>query len=133
MHDATRSPLAHQFLRFAGVGAIGTGVHYVVYVLLVRSHLADAVLASATGFTAGALLNYTMSATVVFRNARTHRQAMWRFFTVAGIGLGLNSAMVAAATHSFGLHYFLAQMTATGVVLLWTFSGNRWWTFAEEA
>src|SRR5690348_4015177 len=117
MHDATRIPVAHQFFRFAGVGAIGTGLHYAVYVLLVRWHLVDAVLASATGFTAGALLNYTMSATVVFRGARAHRQALWRFFTVAAVGLGLNSAMVAAATLSFGVHYFLAQMTATGVVL----------------
>ena len=133
MPEATRISVARQFLRFASVGAIGTGLQYVVYVLLVRSHVVDAVVASATGFTAGALVNYAMNATLVFRSARAHRRALWRFFAVAAVGLGLNSAMVAAATGSFGLHYLLAQMTATGVVLLWTFSGNRWWTFAEEA
>ena len=107
-------------------------MHYTVHVGLVGAHLVDVLTASAAGFAAGTLLNYGVSAAVIFRGVRGHRQTLWRFLTVAVVGLGLKSVMVAAATRSLGLHYLLAQISATGVVLLWTFSGNRWWTFAEE-
>jgi putative flippase GtrA len=32
-----------------------------------------------------------------------------------------------------GLHYLPAQLIATGLVLIWTFSCNRIWTFREDA
>jgi len=123
--------LGHQFLRFAGVGACGTAVHYLAYVVLVQARMIDAVLASAAGFAAGAVVNYGLSACLVFQRARGHREALWRFMTVAMIGLALNSTVVAVATLSLQLHYVVAQLSATGAVLLWTFTGNRWWTFAE--
>ena len=31
-----------------------------------------------------------------------------------------------------GLHYLLAQLVTTGLVLVWTFAGNRFWTFADR-
>jgi putative flippase GtrA len=127
-----RSSTIRQFLRFAGAGAGGTAVQYLVVLTLVQGGLAGAVLASAAGFAAGALMNYVLSAVLVFPRSRPHRDAFWRFMTVAAVGLGLNSAVMAVATVSLGLHYAIAQVSATGAVVLWTFTGNRSWTFAEE-
>jgi putative flippase GtrA len=124
--------LATQFIRFAGIGAVGTAAHYVSYAVLVRWRVLDAVLASATGFVAGAVVNYSLGFSIVFRSARQHREAVWRFMTIALIGLAVNSMVVGIATRSLGLHYLLAQVSATGVVLCWTFTGNRCWTFVEK-
>jgi putative flippase GtrA len=124
--------LGGQFVLFAGAGAVATAVHYLLYVSLVETRLLDALRASAAGFVAGALVSYGLSAALVFRDVRRGGGAVWRFVTVAGIGLALNSAVVLAATRTFGLHYLAAQGTATALVLVWSFTGNRWWTFASD-
>ena len=125
--------LGGQFASFAGVGAVATAVQYLVYVFLVEAARLDAVRASAAGFAAGAVVSYGLSVALVFRGVRRHREAACRFVAVAAVGLGLNSALVLAATRSLGLHYLLAQAAATAAVLLWSFTGNRWWTFAGDA
>jgi putative flippase GtrA len=128
----TRAGTARQFVRFAGVGVCGTAVHYLAVVLLVQGRGLGAVAASAAGFTAGALVNYVLNASLVFPRTRSHRDAVWRFMTVAAVGLALNSGVMAVATIALGFHYAVAQASATVAVLLWTFTGNRSWTFAEE-
>ena len=125
--------IGRQFIRFAGAGACGTAVQYLVYVALVQGRVLGAVPAAAAGFASGAVVNYTLIASFVFPRARSHRDAFWRFMTIAGVGLVLNSMVVAIATLSLGVHYVLAQGAATGLVLLWTFTGNRWWTFVEAS
>jgi putative flippase GtrA len=89
MYQATSVALARQFLRFAGAGTVSTALHDALDVGLVRSHLADVLTASAAGFAAGTLVSYGnhgVGATVVFRGVRGHRQALWRFLTVAAGG-----------------------------------------------
>lgn len=51
-----------------------------------------------------------------------------RFQMVALAGTLLGMALVAGAV-SAGLHYLLAQVMATGLILLLTFLLNRNWTF----
>ena len=46
-----------QFLLFAGMGAIGTAMHYSVLIALVRLAQMDAVLASMAGFVVSACVN----------------------------------------------------------------------------
>jgi len=125
--------LSRQFARFAAAGALGTTFQYLTYVALVRWLGHDAVIASAAGFTVGALINYTLCAAVVFPKARRHGEAAWRFLVVALVGLVVNSTIVATATRGLGVHYLLAQVAASGGVLAWTFTGHRCWTFAGRA
>jgi hypothetical protein len=106
---------------------------YLVHVSLVESAILDAVRASAVGFGTGAAFSDALSASPVFPSARRYCPAACRFATVAASGLGLDSALVLAATRSLGLHDVTAQAAATAAVLLWSFTGNRWWTFAEDA
>ena len=51
-----------------------------------------------------------------------------RFQAVALAGALLGMALVAAAVKA-GLHYLLAQLMATALILLLTFLVNRNWTF----
>jgi len=121
--------LIRQFLAFAFVGAIGTGVHYAVLMLLVYSQLAPVPFATTIGFAAGAAVNYTLNYTFTFDSRRPHLQAVPMFLTVAAIGAVLNVVIVWVLVSAAGLHFLLAQVAATAVVLLWNFSANRAWTF----
>jgi putative flippase GtrA len=119
-------------LRFAGVGAGATAVHYLVFVALVQGGVLGAAVASAAGFAAGAVVNYVLSASLVFTRTRSHGAAVWRFMTVAAVGFALNSVVMAVATIALGVHFAVAQVSASGAVLLWTFTGNCRWTFADD-
>lgn len=124
--------LTSQFVLFSGVGVIAAVAHYGTLICLVELVALRAVAASALGFTAGALVNYSLNYRITFRSDKAHREAMAKFFTVALVGLGLNTAIMALATEVLALHYLLSQVLATGMVLVWNFTGNRLWTFREE-
>ena len=127
-----RGPLVRQFLAFASAGAIGTAAHYSLLLLLVTGWQVDAVMASALGFLLGLLVNYLLSHHWVFRSARSHVETAIKFLVIAVVGLGLNTGLMYLAITEAGMHYLLAQVIATAVVLLWNFAGNRFWTFADE-
>ena len=123
-------PIVAQFVRFASVGLLGTSCHYLTLMVLVGTGL-NPVTASACGFIVGALINYTLNRRFTFRSAIAHRTGLPRFLTIAGAGLLLNTTVMALLTVGLGLHYLLAQLVATGLVLFWNFFGNRLWTFRE--
>ena len=136
-HDraADRSGLLdtlRQFTASAGVGAIGTAIHYLTLVLLVSGIGVDALASSAVGSVAGAVINYILNYSLVFRSRRRHREALWRFMAVAAAGLAINAALMAVLLHHFGAHYLVAQLLATGAVLIWIYTANRLWTFRES-
>jgi putative flippase GtrA len=53
---------------------------------------------------------------------------MAKFGLLAGTGLLLNAAIMRLMVGA-GVHYLLAQLCATAVVLFWNFIGNSLWTF----
>lgn len=121
-----------QFASFASAGALGTGVHYLVLLGLVSIFLAHPVTASILGSLAGAIVNYLLSHHWVFRSNRRHSETLFKFFTIAGLGLALNAAIMYVLVMIAAIHYLLAQVAATGIALFWNFLGNRFWTFADD-
>lgn len=99
--------------------------------MLVQLFAVRAVLASMAGFVLGALVNYYLNHRITFRSDKRHGEAATKFLTVALVGFVLNSALMALETEIFHIHYLVAQVVTTLVVLIWTFSGNRLWTFAD--
>ncbi|MGB8338726.1 MAG: GtrA family protein [Burkholderiales bacterium] len=122
--------LARQFMRYAGVGAIGTAGHFAVYITLVNLRL-GVTASSAVGFVVGALINYWLNYHYTFNSDQPHRLAMAKFFTVALVGLALNTLIVFILDH-LQWHFLLAQAAATIVVLMWNFAANRRWTFGGD-
>ena len=129
MLDPSHRILMRQFFGFAAVGVVGTAAHFATLLVLVQKFHMDPVWSSVIGFIVGAAVNYLLSYRVVFRSRKRHVEAMSQFFTVAGVGLLLNAAIMAFAVQTLGWHYLLSQILATGTVLLWNFAGNRFWTF----
>lgn len=118
-----------QFLRYGIVGAAGTALQYAILVSLVQFTQAPAVAASTAGAIAGALVNYVLNHRWAFASTRSHDHALPRFATVALAGIALNAIVMATMLNLFGVHYVLAQLVATGVVMVAGFLANRAWTF----
>jgi len=121
-----------KFARFALVGAIATAIQYAILIVLVRGDLTGPTLASCIGFVVSAGANYSLNYRFTFRSRNSHAGAVVKFLLLAAAGLALNAGLMRLLT-ALGWNYILAQLLATGVVLLWNFFGNSLWTFSERA
>lgn len=122
-----RSPV-FQFLRFALVGAAGTLLHYITLSLLVWSGIAAPGPAAAAGACAGACINYWLNYHYTFGGSGKHRATMPRFFALAALGVVLNGVIVSQLSHA-GLHFLIAQLVATGLILILNFLISKKWIF----
>jgi putative flippase GtrA len=123
--------MIRQFVTFAGVGAVATACQYVVLLCLVELAHMPPVPAAVLGYLAGATVGYTLNRQITFRSGRSHREAALRFGAVATVGLAANALIMQICAEVLGLHYLVAQLAATGIVLIWNFFANRHWTFKE--
>jgi len=121
-----------QFVRFAAVGVIGTIGHYAVLVALVHLIGVHPVIASAAGSVVGALLNYALNYKFTFKSNERHTVALPKFFIIMSIGFTLNLAIMYVGVSLWEIYYLLVQVVATGIVLMWNFLGNRFWTFGND-
>ncbi|KQQ46359.1 hypothetical protein ASF61_18350 [Duganella sp. Leaf126] len=120
-----------RFVRYALVGAVGTLAHYAVLFITVSLHWLAPVAASVTGAVVGAIVNYFLNARYTFKRASSG-QSMLRFAATAAFGAVLNGVLMQLLTTVAGLHYLLAQLAATAVVLLLTYTINLLWTFRQR-
>jgi putative flippase GtrA len=120
-----------QFLVFAAVGAVGTAAHYATLIALVQIWRVSPPVATTAGFAVGALVNYVLNYRITFASNARHAHALPKFLTIAAIGAALNYGIVWWLTGR-GVHYLLAQVVSTGVVLVLNYAANRAWTFATR-
>lgn len=117
-----------RFMRFAVVGGIATAIQYAILILLVRGFGMAPTAASSIGFALSAVANYLLNYRFTFDSDRPHGPAAAKFGLLAATGLLIN-AVIMHLLVAAGVHYLLAQVCATGVVLFWNFVGNSLWTF----
>lgn len=127
---AGSSVLFRQFVTFAIVGGVSTACHFFVLLSLHEWARVGVVLATSAGATIGAVVNYVLNRRITFAVSGGGASAILRFSLVAVTGLGLNSGSMAVLEHIVPqVHYLLRQCVVTGLVLLYSFAMNRFWTF----
>lgn len=124
--------MLRQFLKYAVVGAVGTAAHYAVLVTLVQYGGLSPSFATTIGFCVGAVINYALNIRFVFASTHRHRDALPKFFALATAGALVNYLIVALLTRQLAVHYLIAQVVATSVVLVCNYLANRAWTFAKK-
>ena len=121
--------LAKQFSRFTGVGMISAVGHYGLFFTLMLGLSVEPVTASAAGALLGAVINYALNYRFTFRSTKRHRDAILKFGMVALVGLLLNTFFMWVGVYLLGMHPLPSQIVTTGLVLVWSFIGNRYWAF----
>lgn len=121
--------LSDQFLRYALVGIAAAIGHYGTLIGLVETGAAGAVAASLAGFVVGGVISYVLNRRFTFESDKSHAGAVPRFAAIAIAAFLMTGALMWAFTTYTPLHYLLAQLVTTGIVLVWTFFANRFWTF----
>jgi putative flippase GtrA len=125
--------LLYQFLRFAAVGLSGTLVQYLT---LWTGHgylaLLSAQSASAIGYILGSLVNYALNYFFTFSSSKSHKEAASKYFSILAVGWCINYALMGYLVTQLNWYYWFAQFLSTGFVLLWNFSGSKWWAFKHK-
>ena len=121
-----------QFLLFAGLGAVGTFVHYAVLLVSVQVLAAHPVTGSVCGYAAGALVNFALSHHIAFRSKARVLETGPRFFAVAITGLLITWFTMWSLVEQIGVQYLLAQVVATALVLGCNYVANALWTFGGQ-
>jgi putative flippase GtrA len=120
-------------LSFLFVGALSTGLQYVILIAAVEFLGWASPTASSVGFCLAAMVNYWLNYHVTFNSRASHATAVSRFVLVAFFGLLVNAGAMFALATMFGVHYLLAQVLATCLTLAWTFGASHLWTFRAPA
>ncbi len=126
-------PLVLQIGAFAWVGLVATGAHFATLALVVEQDMAGPVAGSVMGSVVGAIVSYTLNRLFTFDSTRSHAGAVPRFAVVALGAFALNALIMEVLVHGLDVYYLAAQVVATGITLVWTFTGYRVWAFADRS
>jgi putative flippase GtrA len=121
--------LIEQFGRFSIVGLMAAIFHYGTLIGLVEVFSIEPVFSALAGYTLGGTVSYLLNRRWTFSSDVRHITAVMRFALVTFVGFLLTGLSMALLTGDLGLHYLLAQIVTTGIIMFWSFWTNRLWTF----
>jgi putative flippase GtrA len=141
-----------RFTKFAIIGAIGSAIDIVVMNLLVALAGASLVLAGSISFIVATISNFTWNRLWTYPESRTKpiMGQLLQFSIVNTIGLSIRIPILKfgepmldayleslpyqyAIDHHTFISHNLTLIFAIGVVLMWNFFVNRYWTYNDVA
>lgn len=117
-----------QITKFAAGGGIGTLCHFTLLWIMANGNF-NPIAASACGMIAGAAVVYLTNYYFTFSSSKKHFDALKRFLPMAGIGICLNTMILAFALEFIALSLPLSQMLATSGQFVFGFFISRLWVF----
>lgn len=117
-----------RLILYTAVGGLATAAHYALLIAGVELAGWPPWLASGFGAVVGAQVAFLGNRRYTFAHRGATAGPWLRFQGTALLGALLGMAIVAGGVR-IGLHYLLAQVIATGSMLLLTFAINRAWSF----
>src|SRR3954464_2869023 len=114
---------------YIGAGGIATASHYAVTVTAVEVFHTLPVVASAVGFAVGATVKYWLNYSVAFRSRTLHRVAAGRYLVALALLMAANAALFAALQSGLGIHYLVAQVLTTILLIPPGYALHRGWVF----
>ena len=123
--------LSHQLARYLVVGGLAFVVDFGSLYLLTEFVGLHYLISAAVAFLFGLVTNYCLCRLWVFHR-RTIENAKLEFivFTVIGIvGLGINEGIIWYMGERMHLHYLVAKIFSTGIVLMWNFGARKFLLF----
>ena len=123
--------MLYKFLKFCVVGVTGTIIDFGLTWICKEKLKIPKFIANAIGFVVAATSNYILNR--VWTWGSTNEQVgveYVKFFGVSLIGLGLNTLILYLLHEKLKLNFWISKVFATGVVMIWNFLANHYFTFA---
>jgi putative flippase GtrA len=118
--------IAREWAKYLAASVAALAVDYTLLVLLTELVGLHYLVSAAIGFSAGLIVTYVLSVTVIFKQRRFGRTLELGGFVVIGLlGLGLNELLLKGMVEGLGLHYALAKIPAAGISFLFNFAARR--------
>jgi putative flippase GtrA len=124
---------SRQLMAYVLAGGLTAVAHYGVLIGLVELAQVDPVRATLAGFVVGAVVSYVLNRWMTFEATRSHAQATWRFGLIAVGGFGLTWMLMHLFVTRLGLPYLPMQFVTTGFVMVFSFLGHKFFSFADRA
>lgn len=124
---------SRQLMAYVLAGGLTAVAHYGVLIGLVELAQVDPVRATLAGFVVGAVVSYVLNRWMTFEATRSHAQAGWRFGLIAVGGFGLTWVLMHLFVTRLGLPYLPMQFVTTGFVMVFSFLGHKFFSFADRA
>lgn len=124
--------LISQIAKFGAVGVVCFGIDYGMMVLLTERCGLDYLLSSGISFSVSVVANYLLSMRFVFQSkeGRNKTEEFVVFAALSITGLLLTELLMWAGVERMGIHYMLAKVIVTGVVMVYNFMTRK--IFLEE-
>ncbi len=120
-----------KFIKFCLVGFSGIFVDFGTTYFFKEVVKVQKYIANAIGFSLAATTNYFLNRIWTFNSHNPQIVLEFsRFFIIALIGLGINSAIIWLLNGKFKINFYLSKVVATVIVTLWNFLINAYFTFA---
>lgn len=131
-----------QFIKFAFVGATGTVVDFGTTWLMKEKMSQNKYLANSAGFLIAATTNFVLNRFWTFQSTNPDIAGEYfKFMFIALIGLSINNGVIYAFSQKWAnqlfarfvrYRFYLSKLIATGIVVLWNFFMNYFFTFASS-
>jgi len=122
-----------QFIKFAIVGLLNTFITLLTFYLLFEIFHVQYLFASITGYIFGIINSYFGNKLWTFRVTKVpvHTE-LGKFIAVSLFGLFLNTLFIWGFVEFFGIKPVTAQILTIGIVVIVTFSANKYWVFKSK-
>lgn len=119
--------LAHETWKYFLVSLLALAVDFGLLVALTEFARMHYLLSAAVGFSAGLVVNYLLSVTLVFAERRLsdRRLEFIGFFAIGLAGLALNEGLLRTFVENLGLAYALAKVPAAAIGFVFSFVSRR--------
>ena len=122
-----------QFITFCVVGGTGVVVDFGITFLFKEKLKLNKYIANSLGFMAAASTNYLLNRWWTFRSHDPEvAQQYVQFVGISAIGLILNNIIIYLLNDKARLNFYLSKLIAIGLVTLWNFFMNYYFTFTGK-
>ena len=122
-----------QFIKFCVVGGTGVVVDFGITFLFKEKLKLNKYIANSLGFMAAASTNYLLNRWWTFRSHDPEvAQQYVQFVGISAIGLIRNNIIIYLLNDKARLNFYLSKLIAIGLVTLWNFFMNYYFTFTGK-
>lgn len=120
-----------KFLKFCVVGFSGTVIDFGLTWFCKEIVKIPKFVANAIGFVVAASSNYILNRIWTWGSTNSQVGVEYsKFFLVSLIGLGINTLILYLLHNKLKWNFYISKVFATGVVMIWNFLANNYFTFA---